>query len=78
MPLWQVEEPDGSPADPGPGNGKLFGVAVMGRGVIEVDGLYGARRPVATTHAERPLSVRSGDLRPDARQWARRAVYGHR
>src|SRR6516165_6129820 len=26
---------------------------------------------------ERPLSVQSGDLRWDARQWARRAVSGH-
>src|SRR5438445_6175093 len=41
--------------------------------MVTTEVCFGAGRPVAIAHAERPLSVRSDDLRRDARQRARRA-----
>ena len=37
---------------------------------------FGARRPVPAAKAERPLCDQTGDLRRDARQWARCADSG--
>src|SRR5580704_7896839 len=37
----------------------------------------GARRPVPAARAERLLCDQTADLRRDARQWARRAGFGH-